>query len=122
MTLKRTYSTFAGAVQRAAGPGGQAKLGEAATRRRQRRLLQVERVLVRRWHGCRCCEGGQLGERHGTPNAGRRPRGRRAAPPRRRRTQSGASQRPEMGMLKDDYQWLLIVFSAFAWGYSCNSF
>jgi len=70
MTLKRTYSTFAGAVQRAAGPGGQAKLGEAATRRRRRRrLLQVERVLVRRWHGCRCCEGGQLGERHGTPDA-----------------------------------------------------
>ena len=65
-----TETYVAGAVQRAAGPGGQAELREAATRGRRRwRLLQVERVLVRRWHGRRCCEGGQLGERHGTPDA-----------------------------------------------------
>jgi len=43
-------------------------------------------------------------------NAGRRQRRIRAAPPRRRRTQIGASQRHEMGMLylKDGDQWLLI--------------
>jgi hypothetical protein len=44
--------TYVCSMQRAAGPGGQAGLREAPAQRGRRwRLLQVERVLVRRRHG-----------------------------------------------------------------------
>ena len=63
-------------MQRAAGPSGQADLGQEAARR-WRRLLQVERVLVRRRHGRGRREGRRLGERHGTPDAGQGEEGQR---------------------------------------------
>ena len=65
----------AGAVQRAAGAGGEAGLGEEASRRRRRRV-QVEHALVRRWrHERRRREDRGVGERHGAADAGERGEG-----------------------------------------------
>jgi hypothetical protein len=63
----------AGAVQRAAGAGGEAGLGEEAARRR---WVQVDHVLVRRRrHERGRREDRGVGERHGAANAGERDEG-----------------------------------------------